>query len=220
MRRRNRTASASPGRTAGALSLARLDQRRPRTVRARSALAAVAAAARSEDGRGEKSSSSNSFRSTSGSRRRSSSLARSSRAAIPWLRLGELAPLVFEAAETDTVAAEIVDRQAGEVVASSGLRVQAARARGRKVEVVLGGGCSRPGNARLLHGIEAVCARSVRGSRRTSRSRARSSARCCSGSTGSSASPDAYERARRSSTARCESGRDVAGDAAAVAELP
>ena len=141
---------------------------------------------------------------------------------IPWRRLGELAPLVFDAADTDAVAAEIVDRQAAEVVAFVRAARQPARARRRR-----GGGRPRrrrapvrqPAPARRDRGRAARGRSATR--RCASRARGRSSARCCSGSTGSARAPDAYERARDGARPRdARSVGDVAGDAAAVAELP
>jgi len=73
---------------------------------------------------------------------------------LPWRRLGELAPIVFNASEKDAVAGEIVDRLAGEVVAlvrATLLRLELVE---DEVEVVLGGGLLQSGNRRLLDGIE------------------------------------------------------------------
>ena len=118
-------------------------------------LAAVSAAARSEDGRGPKT---ELERLVPAYFEHDSpvALARALEAGrIPSRRLGELAPLVFEAAEVDEVAGEIVDRQAAEAVAY----VRAAANRlglvDEEVEVVLGGSVLQSGNPRLLAGIEA-----------------------------------------------------------------
>jgi N-acetylglucosamine kinase-like BadF-type ATPase len=139
---------------------------------------------------------------------------------IPWRRLGELAPLVFEAAETDSVAAEIVDRQAAEVVAYVRAAVQRLGLAEEEVEVVLGGGVLQAGNARLIGGIEAglrevgprllvhvATSRPIVGS-------------VLLGLDRFDAGPDAYERARRELDRATESVGDVAGDATAVGELP
>jgi N-acetylglucosamine kinase-like BadF-type ATPase len=118
-------------------------------------LAAVSAAARSEDGRGPKTelerlvpehfAAANPVE-----------LARAIHAGrVPWSRLGELAPLVFDAAGTDAVAGEIVDRQAAEVVAMAQAAVRRLDMTEEPVEVVLGGGVLQSGNARLIAGIEA-----------------------------------------------------------------
>ena len=139
---------------------------------------------------------------------------------IPWGRLGELAPLVFEAAETDDVAAEIVDRQAAEVVAYVRAAVNRLALADQEVEVVLGGGVLQAGNVRLLGGIEAglrevgprlvvhvAASRPIVGSVLLGLDRL-------------GAGPDAYERARSELDRATESVGDVTGDAAAVPELP
>jgi N-acetylglucosamine kinase-like BadF-type ATPase len=139
---------------------------------------------------------------------------------IPWRRLGELAPLVFEAAETDDVSAEIVDRQAAEIRAYIKAAVQRLGLAGGEVEVVLGGGVLQAGNKRLLEGIEAglrevgprllvhvATSRPIVGSVLLGLDRL-------------GASPEAHERARSELDRATASVRDVAGDAAAVPELP
>jgi N-acetylglucosamine kinase-like BadF-type ATPase len=139
---------------------------------------------------------------------------------IPWRRLGELAPLVFEAAEKDAVAAEIVDRQAEEVVAFARAALQRLGLADEEVEVVLGGGVLQAGNARLLGGIEAGL-REV-GSRLIVRL---ATSRPIVGSVllgldRLGASPDVHARARSELDRATESVGDVAGDTPAVAELP
>lgn len=139
---------------------------------------------------------------------------------IPWRRLGELAPLVFEAAETDAVAAEIVDRQAAEVVAFVRAAVTRLGLADQEVEVVLGGGVLQAGNLRLLGGIETglrevgprllvhvATSRPIVGSVLLGLDRL-------------GASPDAHERARSELDRATVSVGDVAGDTPAVAELP
>jgi N-acetylglucosamine kinase-like BadF-type ATPase len=183
-------------------------------------LAAVSAAARSEDGRGPK---------TELERLVPAyfeldspvALARALESGgISMRRLGELARLVFEAADTDAVAGEIVDRQAAEVVAFVRAAANRLDLAGEEVEVVLGGSVLQSGNERLLAGIEAglrdvgprllpVVARSrpIVGAVLTGLDRLR-------------AEPDAYERAREELDRATASVGDVAGDAAAVPELP
>lgn len=139
---------------------------------------------------------------------------------IPWRRLGELAPLVFEAAETDDVAAGIVDRQAAEVVAFVRAAVNRLGLADKEVEVVLGGGVLQAGNVRLLGGIETGL-REV-GSRlvvhvATSRPIVGS---VLLGLDRLGASPDAHERARRELDRATASAGDVTGGAAAASELP
>jgi N-acetylglucosamine kinase-like BadF-type ATPase len=183
-------------------------------------LAAVAAAARSEDGRGPKSVLEQLVPQHFGC----ATPVELSRAVhggrIPWSRLGELAPLVFEAAETDAVAAEIVARQAAEIVAFVRATVHRLDLADQEVEVVLGGGVLQAGNARLLGAIEAglrevgprllVCvaaSRPIVGS-------------VFAGFDRLGAGPEAYERARKELDAAIESVGDVAGNPAAVTELP
>lgn len=139
---------------------------------------------------------------------------------IPWRRLGELAPLVFEAAETDDVAAGIVDRQAAEVVAFVRAAVNRLGLADQEVEVVLGGGVLQAGNVRLLGGIETGL-REV-GSRlvvhvATSRPIVGS---VLLGLDRLGASPDAHERARRELDRVTASAGDVTGGAPAASELP
>jgi N-acetylglucosamine kinase-like BadF-type ATPase len=139
---------------------------------------------------------------------------------IPWHRLGELAPLVFEVAETDVVAAGIVDRQAAEIVAYIRAAVQRLGLAGGEVEVVLGGGILQAGNKRLLDGIEAGL-REV-GTRLLVRV---ATSRPIVGSVllgldRLGASSEAHERARSELDRATESVRNVAGDPAAVPELP
>ena len=183
-------------------------------------LAAVAAAARSEDGRGPKTELERLVPAHFGCAT-PVELARAVHGGrIPWHRLGELVPLVFETAETDGVAAEIVDRQASEVVAFVRAAVNRLGLADQEVEVVLGGGVLQAGNVRLLGGIEAglrevgprllvrvATSRPILGSVLLGLDRL-------------GASPDAYERARSELDRANESVGDVAGHAAAVRELP
>ena len=183
-------------------------------------LAAVSAAARSEDGRGEKTRLEQLIPEHFGSAT-PTELARAIHSGtIPWRRLGELSPLVFAAAETDAVAAEIVDRQAAEVVAFVRAAVTRLELGNDDVEVVLGGGVLQSGNRRLLGGIEAGL-REVGPHLivRVASSRPIVGA-ALAGLDRLSAAPDAYERARRELDRATESAGDVAGDAAAVPELP
>jgi N-acetylglucosamine kinase-like BadF-type ATPase len=183
-------------------------------------LAAVGAAARSEDGRSPKSELEELVPAHFGCATPVELAREFHGGRIPWRRLGELAPLVFEAAETDAVAAEIVDRQAAEVVAFVRAALRRLGLAGEEVEVVLGGGVLQAGNARLLGGIEAgigevgprllvrvATSRPIVGSVLLGLDRL-------------GASADAYERARRELDGATESVGDVAGDATAVPELP
>jgi N-acetylglucosamine kinase-like BadF-type ATPase len=184
-------------------------------------LAAVAAAARSEDGRSPKTALERLVPEHFGLAT-PIELARAIHAgSIPWRRLGELAPLVFQAAESDRTAAEIIERQAEEVVAFVRAALHRLDLAGEEVEVILGGGVLQARNARLLDGIEAGL-REV-GPRlvvRVASSRPIAGA-VLLGLDRLEAGPDAYARAREElDRATAELGRDVTGDAATVAELP
>ena len=183
-------------------------------------LAAVAAAARSEDGRGPKTGLERLVPEHFGCATPVELAREIHSGRIPWPRLGELAPLVFEAAQSDAVAAEIVDRQAAEVVAFVRAAVHRLGLAEDEVEVVLGGGVLQAGNARLLDGIEAglrevgpgllvhvATSRPIVGSVLLGLDRL-------------GASPDAYERARGELDRATESVGDMAGDTPAVPELP
>jgi len=182
-------------------------------------LAAVAAAARSADGRGPTTELERLVPEHFGCAT-PVQLAREVHAdRIPWNRLGELAPLVFATAETDDVAAAIVDRQAAEVVAFMRAAVNRLDVADQEVEVVLGGGVLQAGNARLLGGIEkrlgeigarllvhVAASRPIVGSVLLGLDRL-------------GAGPEAYERARSELDRAIASLGNVAGDATAVSEL-
>jgi N-acetylglucosamine kinase-like BadF-type ATPase len=183
-------------------------------------LAALSAAARSEDGRGEKTQLEHlvpehfDFATPI-------ELARAIHAgAVPWRRLGELSPLVFAVAETDAVAADIVDRQAREVVAFVRAAVNRLELADEEVEVVLGGSVLQSGNRQLLGGIEAGL-RDIGSalSMRVASSRPIVGA-VLTGLDHLGAGPDAYERAREELDRATASVDDVAGHPAAVRELP
>jgi N-acetylglucosamine kinase-like BadF-type ATPase len=140
---------------------------------------------------------------------------------VPWRRLGELAPLVFEAAATDTVAAGIVDRLSGEVVAFVRAAVDRLELRAEEVEIVLGGSVLQSGNRRLLEGIERGLREVGPGlSTTVARSRPIVGAALL-GLDKLEAKPDAYARAREElDRATAALGGHVAGGTPAVAELP
>lgn len=183
-------------------------------------LAAVGAAVRSEDGRGPKSALERLVPEYFGCATPVELAREVHGRRIPWARLGELAPLVFEAAETDAVAAGIVDLQAAEVVAYVRAAVNRLGLADQEVEIVLGGGVLQAGNARLLGGIEAglrevgprlvvhvAASRPIVGSVLLGLDRL-------------GAGPDAHERVRSELDRATESVGDVAGHATAVSELP
>jgi N-acetylglucosamine kinase-like BadF-type ATPase len=183
-------------------------------------LAAVGAAARSEDGRSPKSALERIVPEHFGCATPSELAREIHGGRISSRKLGELAPLVFEAAETDDVAADIVDQQAAEVVAFVRAAVHRLGLADQEVEVVLGGGMLQAGNARLLTGIDAglrevgpkllvhvATSRPIVGSVLVGLDRL-------------GASPDAYERARSELDRATESVGDMAGDTPTVSELP
>jgi N-acetylglucosamine kinase-like BadF-type ATPase len=183
-------------------------------------LAAVFAAARSEDGRGAKTRLEQLVPEHFG-RATPVELGRAIHAGtIPSHRLGELSPLVFAVAETDSVAAEIVDRVASEVVAFVRAAVNRLDLADEEVEVVLGGSVLQSGNPRLLGEIETglrevgprlsihvACSRPIVGAVLT-------------GLDHLGARPDAYGRAREELDRATASVGDVTGDPAAFSELP
>lgn len=183
-------------------------------------LAAVGAAVRSEDGRGAKSVLQQLVPEYFGCVTPVELAREVHGGRIPWGRLGELAPLVFGAAATDDVAAEIVDRQAAEVVAYVRAAVNRLGLANHEVEVVLGGGVLQAGNVRLLGGIEAelreigprlvvhvAASRPIVGAVLLGLDRL-------------GAGPGAHARARNELDSATESLGDVTGDAAAIPELP
>jgi N-acetylglucosamine kinase-like BadF-type ATPase len=183
-------------------------------------LAAVSAAARSQDGRGPKTRLEQLVPAHFGVSD-TVALARAIHAGdIPWRRLGELSRLVFEAAASDPVAGELLDKQAAEVVAFIRAAVNRLGLTNGEVEVVLGGSLLQSGNPRLLGGIEAGLRElGPHLSLRVATSRPIVGA-VFVGLDRLEAGADAYERARDALDRATESGGDVAGDAAAVTELP
>ncbi|HVN61228.1 MAG TPA: BadF/BadG/BcrA/BcrD ATPase family protein [Gaiellaceae bacterium] len=117
-------------------------------------LAAVFAAARSEDGRGPRTSLEQAVPAHFGLETPSELAEAIHMGRIPQARVVELPPVVLEKAASDPVAAEIVARLADEIVAL----VRAALARldltREPVEVVLGGGVLQARDPRLLGAIE------------------------------------------------------------------
>ena len=183
-------------------------------------LAAVSAAARSQDRRGPKTELEDLIPQHFGVSD-TVALARAVHGGdIPSRRLGELSPLVFAAAETDAVAGELVDRQAAEVVAFVRAAVNRLDLVDEEVEVVLGGSVLQSGNRRLLGEIEAGL-REVgpRLSIQVARSRPIVGA-VLTGLDRLEAGSDAYARARDELDRATASLGHVAGDAAAVSELP
>lgn len=183
-------------------------------------LAAVTAAARSQDGRGPKTRLEQLVPEHFGASD-TVALARAIRAGdIAWRRLGELSPVVFGAAAVDAVAGELVDRQAAEVVAFVRAALNRLDLADEEVEIVLGGSVLQSGNERLLHGIETGL-REV-GPRlvvRVARSRPIVGSALI-GLDRLAAPPEAHARARQELDRAAGSAGHVAGDAAAAGELP
>ena len=117
-------------------------------------LAATSAAARSEDGRGPRTSLEHLVPAHFDLEKPSRLAKEIHRGTIPMRRLAELPPVVFAAAADDAVAAEIVDRLArGRRLSRVTLaRLDLAR---QPVELLLGGGLLQAGDGRLMGSIEA-----------------------------------------------------------------
>jgi N-acetylglucosamine kinase-like BadF-type ATPase len=118
-------------------------------------LAAVSAAARSEDGRGRKTALEQAVPAHFGLATPTELAEAIHHGRIPQKRLGELPRAVFSEAGRDEVAAEIVQRLADEVVALARVALERLDLTEEPVEVLLGGGLLRPGNGTLESAIEA-----------------------------------------------------------------
>jgi N-acetylglucosamine kinase-like BadF-type ATPase len=117
-------------------------------------LAALHAAARSEDGRGPRTSLERSVPAYFGFDTPHELAEEIHGRRIDGRRLEELPPLVFAEADTDQVAAEIVDRLAGEVVALARVALERLELEQEPAEVLLGGGLLQASNGRLIGAIE------------------------------------------------------------------
>jgi N-acetylglucosamine kinase-like BadF-type ATPase len=118
-------------------------------------MAALSAAARSEDGRGPKTSLEQSVPGYFGVETPHDLAEAIHVDRIPVRRIIELAPLVLASAAEDAVAAEIVDRLATEVVALARAALARLDLTRDPVEVLLGGGLLQAGDGRLLDAIHA-----------------------------------------------------------------
>jgi N-acetylglucosamine kinase-like BadF-type ATPase len=116
-------------------------------------LAAVSAAARSEDGRGAKTSLERLVSAHFGVATPHELAEAIYRGRVEQRRVHELAPLVFDAAEDDDVAAEIVQRLATEIATMARAAIERLDLGGERVEVLLGGGLVRSGNGRLVDAV-------------------------------------------------------------------
>jgi N-acetylglucosamine kinase-like BadF-type ATPase len=116
---------------------------------------ALAAAARSEDGRGPKTTLERAVPAHFGLDSPLALAEEIHRSRIPDRRLLELAPVVFAEAGRDPVAAKLVERLAAEIVALARAALERLELTAEPVEVLLGGGVIRGGDGKLLAAIEA-----------------------------------------------------------------
>jgi N-acetylglucosamine kinase-like BadF-type ATPase len=119
-------------------------------------LAAVSAAARSEDGRGAKTSLEQLVPKHFGLATPNELAEAIHRGRVQQRRVIELAPVVFSAAADDAVAAELVDRLAREIATMACAAITRLQLDGEPVEVLLGGGLLRSDNARLVDAVAAA----------------------------------------------------------------
>jgi N-acetylglucosamine kinase-like BadF-type ATPase len=117
--------------------------------------AALYAAARSEDGRGPKTTLERAVPAHFGLETPVELAEAMHRGRIRARRVLELPPVVFAEAEHDRVAAEIVDRLSAEIVAMARVALERLELAGEPAEVLLGGGLLQTGNGRLSSSVEA-----------------------------------------------------------------
>jgi N-acetylglucosamine kinase-like BadF-type ATPase len=117
--------------------------------------AAMAAAARSEDGRGPKTTLERAVPAHFGLASPLELAEQIHRSRISDRRLLELAPVVFTEAAHDPEAARLVDRLAAEIVALARAALERLDLSAEPVEVLLGGGVIRSGDGKLMAAIEA-----------------------------------------------------------------
>jgi N-acetylglucosamine kinase-like BadF-type ATPase len=118
-------------------------------------LAALAAAVRSEDGRGPATTLERKVPALFGLEKPLELTEALHIGTIADARVCELAPVVLDEATVDPIATAIVDRLAAEVVAFARVALLRLGLTNQPVQVLLGGGLLQAGNARLLEGIEA-----------------------------------------------------------------
>src|SRR5256714_903013 len=116
--------------------------------------AALYAAARSEDGRGPKTTLEQAVRAHFGLKTPVELAEEIHRGRIHARRLLELPPVVFTEAEHDAVAAEIVERLASEIVAMARVAMERLDLASESPEVLLGGGLLQSGDGRLSGAVE------------------------------------------------------------------
>jgi N-acetylglucosamine kinase-like BadF-type ATPase len=117
--------------------------------------AALFAAARSEDGRGPRTTLQEAVPAHFGFATPIELAEAIHRGFIPARRLLELPPVVFAEAPRDAVAQGIVDRLASEIVAMARVALQRLELEGEPAEVLLGGGLLQPGDGPLSAAVEA-----------------------------------------------------------------
>ncbi len=117
-------------------------------------LAAVSAAARSEDGRGEKTTLEQAVPRHFGLKTPTDLAEAIHRNQLAMRRVIELAPVVFEEAARDAIAAGIVEQLADEVVTLVRVALERLGMSGEPVEVVLGGGLMQSGDSRLIGAVQ------------------------------------------------------------------
>jgi N-acetylglucosamine kinase-like BadF-type ATPase len=118
-------------------------------------MAAVSAAARSEDGRGPKTTLEQAVPAYFGLDTPSALAEAIHRKQIPLRRVTELPRVVFAEAERDAVAVEILDRLASEVAALAQAALKRLELEQEPTELLLGGGLLQSGDGRLTAAIEA-----------------------------------------------------------------
>jgi N-acetylglucosamine kinase-like BadF-type ATPase len=118
-------------------------------------LAALSAAARSEDGRGPKTALERAVPAHFGLESPLALGEEIHRGRIPMRRVVELAPIVFREAGVDAVAEDILTRLADEIVALVRAVLDRLEPTNARVEVLLGGGLLEAGDPKLLEPIEA-----------------------------------------------------------------
>jgi len=118
-------------------------------------IAAVSAAARSEDGRGERTTLEQAVPGHFGQATPSALAEEFHAGRIVQRRVVELAPVVFAEAGRDAVAAAIVDRLADEIVTMIRVTLERLELMGEPVEIALGGGLMQSGDPGLIGAIEA-----------------------------------------------------------------
>jgi N-acetylglucosamine kinase-like BadF-type ATPase len=119
-------------------------------------LAALSAAARSEDGRGPRTSLERSVPEHFGLRIPSEVAEAIHLGKVAQRRVIELAPVVLDEAPADGVAAALVERLAGEVVVMAEVALRRLGLEGRPVELLLGGGLFQGADSALANAVRAA----------------------------------------------------------------